>query len=96
MHPSAKLEFRVDSKLLAMQVSGQWRCKARSLQLMYERALRLMGNLRATLVVEEVELLHIYREYNGDADGVCNEILNMQAVVLDRHGLARNRHWLPP
>ena len=94
LNPGPKIEFRVDSKLLAMQVSGRWRCRARSLQALYERSLRLLGNLRAAAGVQDVELLHVYREYNGDADGICNEILDMQRVSPDRHGFAINRNWL--
>ena len=52
-----------------------------------------MTRLRATGGVEEVELLHIYREFNGDADGICNEVLDLGPVAADTHEFVVNRGW---
>jgi hypothetical protein len=44
---------------------------------LYERALLLMTRLKSLSGVVTVELKHVYREYNTDADGVCNQVLNL-------------------
>ena len=60
---------------------------------LYERALLWLRNLRAVREVVEVEVVHVYREYNGDADGICNEVLDSGADAVDTHGYVINRGW---
>ena len=31
---------------------------------------------------------------SGDADGICNEVLDMHVVSWDRHSFALNRNWM--
>ena len=69
-HPGTQLAFRVDSTLVAEHVCGRWRCTALSIQTLYERASRLLRRLRYAPGVSEVEVEHVYRAYNTDADGV--------------------------
>ena len=94
-NPSRNLEFRVDSKLLAEQASGRWRCRASNLLAMYERVLVWMSTLRNMVGVDCVEIVHVYREYNGETDGICNEILDMRPSTPDRYGFVINRGWRP-
>ena len=42
-----------------------------------EEALDLMARLRAHPTINTVALRHVYREYNADADGVCNQVLDL-------------------
>ena len=60
---------------------------------MYERVLVLVSTLRNMLGVDAVELIHVYREYNGDADGICNEVLDIRRPTPDRYGFVINRGW---
>ena len=87
------MEVRVDSKLLAMQVTGRWCCAAPTLRAFYKRALTLIDRLKTRAGIAEVEVVHVYREYNADADGICNEVLDMPHPVLDRYGFTINRGW---
>ena len=42
-----------------------------------EEALDLMARLRAHPTINTVALRHVYREYNADADGACNQVLDL-------------------
>jgi ribonuclease HI len=85
--PAAHLIFHVDSMLVANQVNCEWRCMSPTLKHCYEQALESMANLRRHPNILTVTLKHVYREYNSDADGVCNEVLNL----LDASLVARPR-----
>jgi ribonuclease HI len=95
--PAAHLIFHVDSMLVAKLVNRERRCISLALKHNYEQALESMANLRAHPTVLTVTLKHVYREYNSDADGVCNEVLNLLDVGLG----ARSRthqicvNWTP-
>jgi len=60
--------------LLARQVSGQWRCKARTLIPAYEECLSIGAELRGRGCSWYIE--HIYREFNATADSLVNEALD--------------------
>jgi ribonuclease HI len=75
--PAANLIFYVDSMLVAKQINCEWRCASESIKASYEEALALIAGLRTHPSVNNVALNHIYREFNADADGVCNEVLNI-------------------
>ena len=62
--------------LVAKQINCEWRCTCEALKPLYECALNLMSQLRSHPLTTAVSLRHVYREYNADADGVCNEVLD--------------------
>ena len=68
--------FRLDSMLVVKQLSGEWACRAEHLIPLYERALALLGSLRAAPDVEGVQIQHVYREFNAEADSLANEGLD--------------------
>ena len=74
---AAKLIFYVDSMLVAKQINCEWRCASESIKASYEEPLALIAGLRTHPSVSNVALKHVYREFNADADGVCNEVLNI-------------------
>ena len=70
------LRFRVDSMLIAKQLQGKWSCKAPYLASIYMECLELLHRLRTRPHGGEVLVEHVYREYNGDADGLANEAID--------------------
>ena len=63
--------------LVAKQINCEWRCACDAIKPFYEEALDLMARLRAHRTINTVALRHVYREYNADADGVCNQVLDL-------------------
>ena len=94
--PPARVRFHVDSLLVAKQVNCQWRCLSTEIRQSYE-ALSLLAQLRGTSGVLEVVVLHVYREFNSDADGVCNCVLDSAAagVPADARGWLVEVNWEP-
>ena len=70
-YPSRCMRFHVDSLLVARQLCYQWRCSSVDLRPAYEQALAMLQELRRLPGVSDVEVAHVYREFNSDADGVC-------------------------
>ena len=58
---------------VAKQLQDIWACRAVHLQSIYEQCLILLESLRQRPRVLEVVVEHVYREFNGDADGLANE-----------------------
>ena len=69
--------FYVDSMLVAKQLSCEWRCNSAHLKPLYEEALEALFALRRQAGVMSVDVKHIYREFNADADGICNRVLDL-------------------
>jgi ribonuclease HI len=65
-----RLRIRSDSELLVKQMNGLYRVKNPDLQVLYEQAKDLSDHFEA------VELMHVRREQNKDADRLCNEALD--------------------
>ena len=78
-----RLEFRVDSLLVCEQVNGRWRCLCPTLRPLYEQALDKLRHLRTALGMANLRVIHIYREYNADADGAANEALDLRRTIDD-------------
>jgi ribonuclease HI len=97
LHPAPLMRFRVDSMLIAKQVTFKWRCLAPSLVTPYEETLALLRRLRSLDNVSEVVVEHVYREYDADADGVCSRVMDMQTTpaTADSYGLLVNVAWCP-
>ena len=62
--------------LIAEQANYRRACKSESLQPLYEQAITLLERIKLNPVITDFVVQHIYREYNADADGLCNAILD--------------------
>jgi ribonuclease HI len=62
---------RGDSKLVIEQLTGRWRVKHPGLRPLHERARALLGGF------ERVDLQHVRRERNTDADALVNAALDL-------------------
>ena len=87
--------FRVDSMLVARQLQGCWACRAAHLQHLYMACLDLIGILRRRAGPEHVQVQHIYREYNGDADGLANEAIDRYDARQHQGGVVVDLGWSP-
>jgi ribonuclease HI len=61
---------RADSQLVIRQLEGRYRVKQAHLRPLYERALALLGDY------DDVDLAHVRREDNADADALVNAALD--------------------
>ena len=86
--------FRVDSLLVARQLRGEWACRAPHLVPTYTRCLQLLERLRAHVAPNTVRVQHIYREYNGDADGLANYALDQYNSQRHPNGIVCNQGWV--
>jgi ribonuclease HI len=68
--PSQVIEVRADSMLVIRQLEGKWRVKHPGLQPLHRRALELLA------AYEHVDLAHVPREQNTDADLLVNAALD--------------------
>ena len=64
------LKVLSDSELLVKQMKGQYRVKNPGLLELYERARGLVRKL------EHFSIEHVLREYNREADGLVNQVLD--------------------
>ncbi len=67
-----RIEVRADSQLLIRQLEGRYRVKNAGLQPLYRRAMTLLK------AYAEVDLAHVYREDNVEADALVNLALDSQ------------------
>ncbi|HVT22048.1 MAG TPA: bifunctional RNase H/acid phosphatase [Mycobacteriales bacterium] len=74
------VEVRMDSKLVVMQMSGEWKVKHPDMQVLARQAAALVRSLR------HVHFQHIPREMNSHADRLANEAMDEQAA---------GREWRP-
>ena len=96
-NPAPRMRFLLDSLLVARQLRYEWRCACITLRPAYERALAMLERLRRLPSVEEVRIYHVYREFNTDADSVCNLVLDRVAsnVPPDAPGRHVFVNWAP-
>ena len=64
------LHIRADSELLVKQMKGQYRVKNPGLLRLYEEARQLIAK------IGRVTFEHVRREFNKDADRLCNEAMD--------------------
>jgi ribonuclease HI len=69
------LHIRADSELLVKQMKGQYRVKSPGLVPLYEEARALMRR------TGRVSFEHVRREFNKEADRLCNEAMDEAARV---------------
>jgi ribonuclease HI len=67
------VRVRADSELMIRQLEGRYRVKSAHLKPLYERASALLAEF------DEVDLGHIRRELNVDADALVNAALDAEA-----------------
>jgi ribonuclease HI len=81
--PSRKVIVRADSMLVIRQVEGAWRVKQPHLRPLLDEARALLAGY------EEVDLGHVPREQNADADALVNAALD----VPEPGAGAATRRW---
>jgi ribonuclease HI len=69
--PARSVKVRGDSKLVIEQVAGRWKVKQEHLRPLHARARDLLSRYEA------VELAHVRRELNTDADALVNAALDL-------------------
>jgi ribonuclease HI len=69
--PSRAVKVRGDSKLVIEQVAGRWKVKQEHLRPLHARARDLLARY------ETVDLGHVRREFNRDADALVNAALDL-------------------
>src|SRR3989344_7833055 len=73
----AKLEFYLDSELLAKQLNGEYKIKEETLQKLFIE----LWNLK--LDFGEVKFIHVLRGKHKEADKLVNEALDKEASKMD-------------
>jgi ribonuclease HI len=68
--PARRIRIRADSQLVVRQLQGHYRVKQPHLRLHFEQARELLS------AYEEVELTHVRREENTEADALVNAALD--------------------
>jgi ribonuclease HI len=64
------LKIYTDSSLLANQINGNWRVRDSKIAVLYKKARRLIEKFK------QVEIEHIPRELNREADRLANEAID--------------------
>ncbi len=70
-YPARVLRLRADSMLVIEQLRGRWKVKQPHLVPLHQRARALLDDY------EEVDLAHVRRELNTDADALVNAALDL-------------------
>lgn len=70
-----------DSQLMVKQLNDEYAVKAPSLKPLFESAYYLLWSLKRN---REVEIVHVRREQNKEADALCNEVQDKHGVVCVR------------
>ena len=68
--PAITVQVRADSMLVIRQLEGKWKVKHATLKPLHEEARRLLA------AYEHVDLAHVPREQNADADLLVNAALD--------------------
>jgi ribonuclease HI len=69
--PARAVAVRGDSKLVIEQVAGRWKVKQEHLRPLRNRVCQLLAGY------DDVDLLHVRRELNRDADALVNAALDL-------------------
>lgn len=69
--PARRIRVRADSQLLIRQLEGRYRVKQAHLRPYFERARELLAEY------EDVDLAHVPREQNTEADALVNAALDL-------------------
>jgi ribonuclease HI len=66
-----RVHLRADSKLVVEQLRGTWKVKQEHLRPLHEQARRLLAQY------DDVDVQHVRREFNTDADALVNAALDL-------------------
>ncbi len=72
-HGASRLAVRLDSELLVKQLNGQYRVKAPNLKPLYQKAQDIIKRF------ERVDIQHVRRELNKEADRMANQAMDKGA-----------------
>ena len=61
----------------------------------YEQALELVESIREEETLESFQIMHIYREFNADADGTANKNIDGFQPQIHKDGVVIRENWLP-
>ena len=78
-----ELEVRMDSQLVVSQVTGEWKIKSDNLRQLAVKARRLLNRF------PKVEVRHVPREDNADADKLANQGMDESMLIGD------DEEWVP-
>jgi ribonuclease HI len=76
-HGVSELRVCADSELVVRQLTGVYRVKNEGLRPLYAKAKALLDRFSA------VEIVHVRREMNSAADGLCNIAMDERRTVGD-------------
>ncbi|MBN1353803.1 MAG: ribonuclease HI family protein [Candidatus Omnitrophica bacterium] len=65
----------MDSELVVQQLNGDYRVKSNELKPLFEQALHLMSGFK------KIEITHIPREKNSEADKLVNKAINLGGLL---------------
>ena len=80
---------------MAKQLRGEWACRSESLQPLYTQCLRWLERLRAHIQPHSVQIQHVYREFNTDADGLANYAIDRFNASAHVGGIVLRDNWTP-
>lgn len=66
-HGATRLRVRMDSELVVRQLAGRYKVKSEHLRPLFDQARKLLA------AFESAEVVHVFREQNGDADRLANQ-----------------------
>jgi len=69
------VSLHMDSELVAKQIKGEFRVKNKNLKPLFEQALHLINGL------DKVEVKHIDRSLNKEADRLANKAINLSDLT---------------
>lgn len=70
-----EVELNLDSELVVQQLKGEYRVKNANIKPLFEQALHLISGFK------KVEIKHIAREKNKEADKLVNKAINLGALL---------------
>ena len=90
-HPQPILLFRLDSMLVVKQALGEWACRSAHLVPAYNQIMCMLERLRQHGSV--IHIQHVYREFNSDADGIANQVLDASNSRIHGQGGVGCHNW---
>ena len=75
-----KIVLQVDSMVVARQLRFEWRCLSESLLVCYGEAIGIIKSIEDSGA--QIDVQHIYREFNALADSLANEVLDGDSATI--------------
>ena len=70
-----EIELNIDSELVAQQLKGEYRVKNNNIKPLFEQALHLISGFK------KVDIKHISRDKNKEADKLVNKAINLSSLL---------------